>query len=71
MRMRTINEAGKYFKEKDPHTALTPYAIRCMVKQGKIPSVAVGTKRLVNLDVLEKMFSCEEDLDGQDRTPRT
>ena len=68
--MRTINEAGKYFKEKDPNTALTPYAIRCMVKQGKVPSVSVGTKRLVNLDILEKMLSGEEGFDGQDRASR-
>ena len=52
-RMRTIQEAAKELKEKDPNTALTPYAIRRMVLNGTIPCINVGKKRLINMDVLE------------------
>ena len=53
MRMRTINEAAKWVKETDPHTALTPTAIRRLVISGAIPSRRAGTKYLINLDTLE------------------
>lgn len=53
MRMRTINEAAKWVKESDPHTALTPTAIRRLVISGELPSRRAGTKYLVNLDTLE------------------
>lgn len=53
MRMRTISEAAKWVKETDPHTALTPTAIRRLVISGDIPSRRAGTKYLINLDALE------------------
>ena len=53
MRMRTISEAAKWVKETDPHTALTPTAIRRLVISGAIPSRRAGTKYLINLDTLE------------------
>lgn len=53
MRMRTISEAAKWVKETDPHTALTPTAIRRLVIGGDIPSRRAGTKYLINLDTLE------------------
>ena len=51
-RMRTISEAIKAIKEYDPQTAFTQTALRRMIKTGEIPSVRVGHKNLVNLDVL-------------------
>lgn len=53
MRMRTISEAAKWVKETDPHTALTPTAIRRLVISGELPSRRAGTKYLINLDTLE------------------
>lgn len=53
MRMRTINEAAKWVKDTDPHTALTPTAIRRLVISGELPSRRAGTKYLINLDTLE------------------
>ena len=55
--MRTISEAITEIKEADPQTALTPTALRRMVKIGEIPSVRAGCKYLVNLDILFEYLS--------------
>jgi len=57
IRMRTINEAYTALKEQDPHTAITPYRIRHLVKQGAIPTVSAGNKYLINMDTLEKYLA--------------
>lgn len=57
-RMRTIQEAAVELKRIDPETAITSYFIRCMVLDGTIPHVKVGTKRLINLDTLLGYLSC-------------
>ena len=41
-RMRLQKDVFAYIKEKDPQTALTPHALRCMVLDGTIPHVDVG-----------------------------
>lgn len=51
-RMRTVPAAYRALKEADPHTAITLCALRAMVNRGDIPAVAVGSKRLVNLDLI-------------------
>jgi len=51
-RMRTLTETAAYLKEQDPQTAVTLTALRRMVKTGELPSITVGVKRLINLDVL-------------------
>lgn len=53
MRIRTIDKASEYFRERDPDTGLTKTALRRMVTTGQVQSVRVGTKYLVDLDVLE------------------
>ena len=50
----------RYIKEKDPQTALTPHALRCMVLDGTIPHVDVGRKKLINLDVLDEYLEHPE-----------
>ena len=55
-RMRTLTETAAYLKEQDPQTAVTLTALRRMVKTGEFPSVTVGVKRLINLDVLISHF---------------
>lgn len=52
-RMRTLAEASAWLREQDPETALTPTALRRLVVTGQVPSVRVGQKYLINLDVLE------------------
>ena len=51
-RMRTLPETAAYLKKQDPQTAVTLTALRRMVKNGELPSVTVGVKRLINIDVL-------------------
>lgn len=63
-RMRTIQEAAKELREKDPNTAITPYAIRRMVLSGTIPHIKAGKKRLINMDILERYLSAPERFDG-------
>lgn len=50
--MRLLSEAYNELKKDDPDTALTMNALRCLVKSGKIQSVQVGRKRLVNYEKL-------------------
>ena len=56
-RMRTIKEAYTELKTKDPKTALSEYALRRMIKTGQIPSVTVGNRYLVNMELVENYFS--------------
>ena len=53
-RMRTIAQAYKAIKESDPNTAFTMRALRRMVDTKEIPTVSIGNKRLINLDLLLK-----------------
>lgn len=56
-RMRTINEAYKQLKESDPQTAVTPYHLRQMILNNKIPYIKAGKKYLINYDILIKYLS--------------
>lgn len=51
-RMRLISTAYEDIKRSDPNTALTLNGLRCLVKTGKILSVKIGRKTLINLDSL-------------------
>ena len=53
MRIRTIDKAAEYSREQDPETNMTKTALRRMVTTGQVQSVRVGTKYLVDLDILE------------------
>lgn len=59
MRMRGIEEGFREIQEKDPHTALTKTALRRLVTTGQIPSVKIGTKYLIDLDVVDQYFRGE------------
>ena len=50
---RTIKEAAAHFKSVDPQTSLTEYAIRTLLRTGKVPCVRVGKKYLVTIEALE------------------
>lgn len=56
-RMRTIPKAYEEVKRADPNTSLTLRAFRRMVNSGEVPCVMVGTKRLVDLDLLFDILS--------------
>lgn len=57
MRMRTLPEAVKAILQDDPESAVTLTALRRMVKQGKIPFVEMGTKRLIDVDCLPEYLA--------------
>ena len=61
--MRLQKDAYAAVKELDPGTAVTPHAIRQLAIDGKIKSVAIGRKRLINID------SLMEYLNGNIETP--
>ena len=57
-RMRTIPQAYKEIKAKDPNTSITVSVLRRLVKDGAIETVQVANKRLLNLDLLFSRLSC-------------
>lgn len=60
-RLRTVDKAYNEIQAKDPETAISRYLVKQMVKQGMIPSIRSGNKRLVDVDVMEK---CIDELAG-------
>jgi len=56
-RMRTIVQAARYVKAADPGTALTETALRRLLTTGAVPSVRIGVKFLVDLDVLDDFLT--------------
>jgi len=52
VRMRTIREAFNEIISDDPNTALTPFALRTLVKKGTIPSVKIGVRYLLAMEAL-------------------
>jgi len=50
--MRTISQAAAWLHERDPNTAMTLTALRRLVTTGKVPSVQVGAKYLIDLQTL-------------------
>lgn len=51
-RMRTAEGALAIIKEEDPGSAVTLRCIRRLINTGVVPHVAVGCKKLVNVDKL-------------------
>lgn len=53
VKMRTLPKALEELKRIDPGCDLTLTALRRAVKTGRLPAVEVGSKRLVDMTVLE------------------
>lgn len=51
-RMRLISDVFKQLKEDDPDTNITMYALRTIVKSGKVSTIQLGRKTLINYDSL-------------------
>ncbi len=51
-KMRTVDEAVKEIKTSDPKSCITGSMLRRWQREGKLPYVAVGTKHLINMDIL-------------------
>lgn len=56
VKVRSLREALAYIKSQDNDTGISENAIRVLVVSGKIPSVKVGRKYLVNVDTLLRYF---------------
>lgn len=56
-RMRTAQGAYDEIRKADPHTEVTQYYIRTLIKSGAVPHVDAGRKKLVNLDTLMDYLS--------------
>ena len=61
-RMRTLPEAFEELKRADPSTAYTLRALRAAVKNGEIPVIKVGSKRLINLDCFFDMLNMPSEI---------
>mgnify|MGYP001184562513 CR=1 FL=1 len=64
-RFRTISQAYEFLKSTDDETAVTEHALRQLVVSGRIPSVRMGKKYLLDLDALLALFSLSP---AQDRS---
>ena len=67
-RMRTLKSAYEYIKQNDKETQLRPYALRQLVITGKLRSVRVGNKYLVDLsdiETLSQTLSGNKEIDEQ------
>ena len=62
-RMRTLPKAYQEIKKLDPDTDFSMRALRKFIKSGKIPTVKIQNKTLVNLDLLLEKLSCYNDSD--------
>lgn len=51
-RMRLISDVFKQLKKDDPDTNITMYALRTIVKSGKVSTIQLGRKTLINYDSL-------------------
>jgi len=63
VKVRSLKEAMIYIKSLDEKTGISGNAIRMLVVSGKVPSVKIGKKYLVNVDTLMNYF--EDKLSGE------
>lgn len=54
MMIRTIDKAYDEIKARDPETALSRELVRQMIKTEMVPSLKVGNRKLVDVDVLQE-----------------
>ena len=59
-RMRTIPETLAAIRELDKESAVTPYCIRTLCKNGQVRCVFTGRKILVDLDDMFRYLGYEE-----------
>lgn len=62
IRIRTINQIAQLFREEDPQTAVTEKTLRRAVRDGQLPHRKVGTRTLLNVDVVRQYYECTKDV---------
>lgn len=58
-KIRTIKEAVKELRAKDPDSAITEYFLRQKCAEGANFCLQAGGKYLINMDLLERFLSNE------------
>lgn len=53
-KLRTIDKLIEELHKSDPDCALTGWALRQLVKEGKIPVMMVGSKQLLSMESVER-----------------
>ena len=71
IRARTIKEAAAYFRTVDPETSLTEFAIRTLLRSGKVPCARIGKKYIVSIEALEAFLAGNDGKSVQDGTVDT
>ena len=67
---RTIQQAFESIKAFDTDTAITYHALRQLVISGQMPSMRVGKKYLIDLDILAGLLNAQVSQDHSlDFTP--
>ena len=55
-KMRVINDAYQEIITKDPGTAITLTSFRRLIREGRIPCINIGKKRLVSMEDVFEFF---------------
>ena len=66
---RTIQQAYECIKAQDADTAITYHALRQLVVSGQIPSMRIGKKYVIDLDVLLTFLGVQVSQNHLDFTP--
>ena len=66
---RTIQQAYECIKAQDADTAITYHALRQLVVSGQIPSMRIGKKYVIDLDVLSTFMVAQVSQNHLDFTP--
>ncbi len=66
VKVRSLREALIYIKSLDNDTGISGNAIRMLVVSGKVPSLKIGKKYLVNVDMLLQYFEEKLSVDAAD-----
>lgn len=56
---KTIDNVFKGLKQKYPDMDLTRWALRQLVKEGKIPCMKVGSKQLITEEAVERYVNSQ------------
>lgn len=64
-RMRTRDKAIALLREIDPDTSMTRNAIDQLIRAGKLPTVKIGNKVLLNFDYLLELIAAGIDTDPE------
>ena len=57
MRIRTIRNAIKCIRAIDPASSISEWALRGLVKSGRLPHTDIGNRQLIDLDALEDFLA--------------